>query len=259
MNIKPSKATHKTVAFGLTIVSLLILWQFCPIAVIPKPLAVVDGWIYLLNYESMLNQLCTSLIVNIQSIGLAVIISLALAYSTLLPGNISLFTKPLVNLITKLRFSSLTGLIFIFTLMFGIGHALKVSLVTYGITGFYLTSMVSIVADIPKEEFDHARTLRYNEWQVLWEVVILGRLDYAIEALLQNAAMGLSMLTMVEGLSRGEGGIGKLMLDQNKHFILANLIALQITIITTGLVQDKLFKLAKAKWFPYSELGKEQR
>jgi len=41
-------------------------------------------------------------------------------------------------------------------------------------------------------------------------VIVLGRADAAFDAMRQNAAMGWMMLTMVEGISRSEGGIGGL-------------------------------------------------
>jgi hypothetical protein len=30
--------------------------------------------------------------------------------------------------------------------------------------------MASVVADIPKEKFDYARSLRLSEWQVVWRL-----------------------------------------------------------------------------------------
>ena len=77
-----------------------------------------------------------------------------------------------------------------------------------------------------------------SEWRVVWEVVILGTADQAIEVLRQNAAIGWMMLTMVEGISRSEGGVGAMLLNQNKHFRLAEVFAIQVSILMVGLVQD---------------------
>ena len=105
-------------------------------------------------------------------------------------------------------------------------------------TVFFVTSMAAVVRRFPKEKFDHARTLRMSEWRVVWEVVILGTADQAIEVLRQNAAIGWMMLTMVEGISRSEGGVGAMLLNQNKHFRLAEVFAIQIVILMVGLLQD---------------------
>ena len=46
------------------------------------------------------------------------------------------------------------------------------------------------------------------------------------------------MLIMVEGFTRSEGGVGAMLLDQNRHLHLAHVEALQATILLVGLVQD---------------------
>ena len=152
-------------------------------------------------------------------------ISLGLSYLTVLPV-LPAHRRPRSR---KGRFLGLAGLTFIFTLIVGGGHPLKMSLLVFGMTVFFVTSMAAVVAQIPRESFDHARTLRMNEWRVVWEVVILGTADQAFEVLRQNAAIGWMMLTMVEGISRSEGGVGAMLLNQNKHFHLAEVFAIQLT------------------------------
>src|SRR5206468_7841716 len=131
---------------------------------------------------------------------------------------------------------------------------LKVSLLVFGMVVFFVTSMAAIVAEIPKDRFDHARTLRMSEWRVVWEVVILGTADQAIEVLRQNAAIGWMMLTMVEGISRAEGGIGAMLLNQNKHFHLAEVFAIQIVILAVGMAQDYTIGLVRNLACPYASL-----
>ena len=70
------------------------------------------------------------------------------------------------------------------------------------------------------------RVLGASELRILWEVVVRGTLDKALDVLRQNVAMGWAMITMVEGISRAEGGIGALILNQNKHFLLAEVYAI---------------------------------
>ena len=70
--------------------------------------------------------------------------------------------------ISKGRFLSLAGFTLIATLLFE-GGAIKTALLTFSITVFFITSMASVIAAIPKSEFDHARTLRMSEWRVVWK------------------------------------------------------------------------------------------
>src|SRR4029077_19370974 len=130
------------------------------------------------------------------------------------------------------------GLTFFFTLMAENGHQLKLYLLMFSVSVFFVTGMADVITSIPQEQFDLTRTLRMGEWHVLWETVVLGQADRAFDVMRQNAAIGWMMLTMVEGMSRSEGGIGTLLLDSTKHFHLATIFALQIVILTLGLAQD---------------------
>src|SRR4029078_12087746 len=90
--------------------------------------------------------------------------------------------RPLVELLSKLRFLGLTGLVFPFTLATGGGVALKVALLTFGMTTFLVTSIARIVSEVPRSNIDYVRSLGASEQRVVWEVVIRGTLDRTIDA-----------------------------------------------------------------------------
>jgi NitT/TauT family transport system permease protein len=232
----------------------LIIWSLSPFAVLPTPLEVFNAMGKLWINEGVSHELSTSFLLNLKALALTAVISLGLAYLSVLP-----FFRPLVAAVSKGRFLGLIGLTFVFTLMVGGGHNLKLALLVFGMTVFFLTSMAAVVAEIPSEQFDFARTLRMPEWRVVWEVVILGTFDEAIEVLRQNAAIGWMMLTMVEGISRSEGGVGAMLLSQNKHFHLAEVFAIQILILFVGVLQDYGIGLLKKAACPYALLTVERR
>src|SRR5205814_6844563 len=120
-------------------------------------------------------ELVTTIKLISHAILLTVIISLALSYATVVA-----FFRPLVDAISKLRFLGLTGLVFPFTLMTGGGYNLKVALLTFGMTTFFVTSMAQVVIEIPRAQFDYMRVLGASELRILWEVVVLGTLDRAL-------------------------------------------------------------------------------
>jgi NitT/TauT family transport system permease protein len=122
--------------------------------------------------------------------------------------------------------------------MFAGGHALKVWMLAFSMTTFFATSTMAVIAEIPQEEWDDARTLKMTPWQAAVEVGVFGTFDKMLEALRQNAAIAWMMLTTVEGLIRTEGGIGTLLLNENKHFRLEAVFAIQATIMIVGLLQD---------------------
>ena len=233
---------------------LLMIWATSSYVFLPKPLDVWRAFVDLWNHEGLGQELVVSFLLNVQAMAWATLLSLVIAYLTVVP-----FFQPIAAAISKGRFLSMVGLTFFFTVIFASGHRLKVSLLVFGVAVFFVTSMIDVVAQVPKEKFDLARTLRMGEWRVVWEVIVLGRADAAFDAMRQNAAMGWMMLTMVEGISRSEGGVGALLLNQNKHFRLEAVFAIQIAILLIGLFQDYALGLTKKFLFPYAELQLEKR
>ena len=248
-----SKAAFRfIVAFQVAV--LLLVWSTSTYVFLPKPMDVWRAFVDLWQHEGLGQELIVSLLLNVQAMAWATLISLGLAYLTVVP-----VFQPIAQAISKGRFLGMVGLTFFFTIIFSSGHQLKVSLLVFGVAVFFVTSMIDVVAQIPKEKFDLARTLRMGEWRVVWEVIVLGKADAAFDAMRQNAAMGWMMLTMVEGISRSEGGVGALLLNQNKHFRLEAVFAIQIAILVIGLFQDYALGLAKRFLFPYADLQLEKR
>lgn len=239
---------------GIQIALALLIWIRSPFPVLPRPdevaLALRDLWME----QGLGPELWTSFTSNLEALIITTVLSLGLSYLTVLP-----FARPVVAALSKGRFLGLTGLTFVFTLVFGGGHPLKISLLVFGMTVFFVTSMAAVVEEIPRDKFDYARTLRLSEWRVVWEVVILGTADKAFEVLRQNAAMGWMMLTMVESISRSEGGIGAMLLNQNKHFHLAEVFAIQGLILIVGMLQDYGIGVLKRVVCPYASLTLERR
>jgi NitT/TauT family transport system permease protein len=238
---------------GFQLLMLALIWVFSPTVFLPKPREVFQAlgemWMGGLGGE-----LVTSFNLNLQAIAISAILSVLLAYLTVMP-----FFRPIVTALSKLRFLSMVGLTFFFTLMASTGHELKLFLLVFSVSVFFATGMAEVVAGIPKEKFDLARTLRMSEWRVVYEVVVLGQADNALEILRQNAAMGWMMLTMVEGISRSEGGVGAMLLNQNKHFHLSAVFAIQLTILLLGLGQDYAIGLLRNVFCPYAGLTLERK
>ena len=254
---RPNKSiTGTTLTLIIVVQTLLLLtiWSFGSAFLIPSPIEIGKAWVSLVTQQGLLYELGVSISTNLEAIFISSILSIGLAYLTVVP-----FVRPIVEALSKARFFGFSGFVIVFTMIFGGQHSLKVALLVFGISVFFLTSMSSVVLSIPKEEFDHARSLRMSPWRSVWEVVILGKADEALEVLRQNAAMGWMLLTMVEGLVRVDGGIGVLMLNEGKHFHLDAVFAIQLTILAVGIVQDKLIGIIKTALCPYASLSLERK
>ncbi|MCE9558785.1 MAG: nitrate ABC transporter permease [Armatimonadetes bacterium] len=232
----------------------LLLWFNSPSKVIPRPGEVYEAWGNLWHNMGLGQELLNSIGTNVKALTISTGICLVLSYLTVMP-----FFRPIVQLLSKGRFLSMVGFTFVFTMMIGGGAELKLSLLVFGMTVFFLTSMAAVVAEIPKEQMDYARTLRMNEWKVVWEVVILGTFDKALEVMRQNAAIGWMMLTLVEGSQRSLGGVGALLLNEQKHLKMPEVFAIQITILVLGLCQDFILGLLRKFLCPYASLSLERK
>jgi NitT/TauT family transport system permease protein len=254
---RPNCAVSRTslqILIAAQVAIALLIWWRSPFEVIPRPDEVFRALGHLWMTEGLGQELWVSFLSNLQALAITSVIALGLSYVTVLP-----VWRPIVTAVSKGRFIGLTGLTFLFTLVFGGGHPLKISLLVFGMSVFFVTSMASVVAEIPREKFDYARSLRMSEWRAVWEVVVLGTADQAIEVLRQNAAMGWMMLTMVESIARSEGGIGAMLLNQNKHFHLAEVFAIQLLILAVGMIQDYGIGVFKRIACPYSMLTLERQ
>ncbi len=230
-----------------------VAWQLGA-GVIPSPHDVALALARLWTERDLFDELATSFALNAEAIAWTTAIALGLAYLSVVPA-----ARPIVAAVSKLRFTGLVGWAFVLTLWARDGHQLKLWLLVFGMTPFFVTAMAAVVAELPRERFDHARTLGMTEWRVVWEVVVIGTADKALEVVRQCAAMGWMMLTMVEGIVRSEGGIGAMMLNENKHLKLDAVFALIVVVLVVGIAQDRALAWLRRTVCPYAELTMERR
>lgn len=253
----PNKRVNKQTMLLMIAVQLVItigVWFTTSSPLIPKPGEILTSLSMLLSSEGLAQELYISTMMCLHAMLLTIIISLIVSYATVMP-----FFKPIAFVITKFRFLTLVGLSFVFTLLTSNGYNLKISLLTFGMTVFFVTSLVQVIQGITKNEYNHARTLGMSEWKVVWQVVIRGKLDTVFDIIRQNFAIAWMMVTMVEGISRSDGGVGTMLLNQNKHLHLDAVFAIQLMVLAMGITQDYLFGVAKGLVCPHATLTVEQK
>src|SRR5262245_5666061 len=251
--LRPNRRIPRSIQLGYAAASAAVFgiaWS-ASAGALPSPTGVAAALARLWTTQGLFDELVTSVVLNAQAIAWTTAIALGFAYATVVPA-----VRPLAAAISKLRFTGLVGWAFVFTLWARDGHQLKLWMLVFGMAPFFLTAMVAAVADLPRERFDHARTLDMSEWRVGWEVVIRGTVEQALEALRQTAAMGWMALTMVEGLVRSEGGIGALMLNENKHLDLDAVFALTAVVLAVGIAQDAALGWLRRAACPYIQRSK---
>jgi NitT/TauT family transport system permease protein len=243
---------HMRMMIALQIIIALAMWMVYPSTFFPKPHEIGIAWLKLMN-EGFLLDIGTSLRITIEAIIITTIISLGFVYLSVFP-----WFRPSITLISKFRFNGLVGVTLFFTLLASGGHELKLMLMVFGTTTWFITAMSAEILAIPREQFDLAKTLGMSRLRIVYEVIILGTADKALEIMRQNTAIGWMMLTMVEGMVRSEGGVGAMLLNQSKYLRLDAVFAIQITVLIIGIMIDEILGLVKNFACPYTNLNKEK-
>jgi ABC-type nitrate/sulfonate/bicarbonate transport system permease component len=230
----------------------LILWQLSGGGLIPGPLTVLKNMAEVITEsggQPFVSNLTSSLFLTIKAMGISIVLALLFSYIAVIP----LF-NPIAKFIVQCRYLTLTGLIFLFTLLTKDGSQLKMSLLIFGIVPFFVTSLMSVIMNINSQEYDLCTTLRFNRWETLFEVIIVGRLDMMFEVMRQNFAISWLMITMVEGLSMSQGGLGVMLIKANKYLMLPRVFAILIIIFILGISFDFFFTTIRRWLFPYCRL-----
>lgn len=235
---------------GVWAACLLVTTQVLPPPVLPRPTDVVLAEVRLIQDGVLLPALVSSFTLNMEAVAISTAVSLLLAYGSLLP-----VLRPLASATATLRYLGFTGLTFAFMLVLS-GHSLKLALLVLGMSTFFTTSMLGVLRDIPQSAYDHAQTLRMGPWRRMFEVAVLGTLDKVFENVAVNGAIGWILLTTVEGLVRSEGGLGVLLLNENRGFRLDTVYAIQCTVFAVALACDFGVRALGRLFCPYADIGK---
>jgi NitT/TauT family transport system permease protein len=228
----------------------LALWMGSDSKLLPSPTDVAHAWWTLVQTQGLVFELWESIKVLL----LALLIASGLALAITAAGTAPVFA-PFAQFASVLRFLGFAGLTYLFMLMTNDGYQLKLALLVFGITVMMVTAMLAEVRAITPETVDHCKTLGMQHWRITYELVLLGKADRFLDLVRQNAAIGWTLLTMVEGLTRSQGGIGALLLNQNRYFQLSGVFAIQITILVYGIAQDHLLGQLRIALCPYARVG----
>src|SRR5262245_31190523 len=200
--------------------------------------------------QGLVYHVYVTLNLNCVALGYAAVISLAIAYLSVIP----LF-QPVNKMVQWLRYIPIVGFNLVFLTLFTIGWPMKVAMLTTGMSFFLVTSMTGVIASIPRLKYELAKVLGYNDRQVFYSVVVRPTLPAMIDMVAQNAAIGWVMITAIETYNRTEGGIGSQIYAYSSTNQLAEVYAYLIVIGTIAVMEDWFFALLKRTLFPYSQIA----
>ena len=237
----------------LWIVMVLLVWIYNPVKALPYPHEVWHAIKKMYEdptAQGLVYNVYVTLKLSVVGLGCASIASLIIAYLSVIP----LF-QPLNKMVQWLRYIPIIGFTLVFLSLFPIGWETKLAMVITGMSFFLVTSMTGVVAAIPRMRYELARVLGYNNWQVLYSVVVRPTLPSMINAVAQNAAIGWVMIVAIETYNRTEGGIGSQIFVYCSTNQVAELYAYLIVIGIIAVLQDWFFSLFRRLVFPYATIA----
>jgi NitT/TauT family transport system permease protein len=258
MRLKKSSAM--LVLGGFWLLLFIFIWSTGAASFIPTPIQTFSAFPRLWNEMGLGDALWSSLELNLQAVSIMFILAYSISIATVLPIKILGHNpfSPLAVLVSSGRFNGFVGLPLVFASIFAKAHSVKIALLVFGMGVFTVMSLVKLFQSVSKDLFDHSRTLRMNEWHVVWEVICLGTFDQVIDVVRINIAMGWMMLPMIEGRYRFEGGVGALMENNAKQFDYPAVFCTLFVILLVGLLQDSLIGLFRKIACSYADLGLER-
>jgi ABC-type nitrate/sulfonate/bicarbonate transport system permease component len=222
-------------------------------SVIPGPLKVGEKALELIKGDDKIidfwGDFVKSITLAFKGLGISLIVALIISYLAMVP-----FFKPIAQFIIKCRYLPIAGFVFLFTILSTDGGALKTNMLVFGIVPFFVTSFLSAIDAIDKQEFELCTTMGMSRWRTLWEVVIIGRLDLVLEVMRQNFAIAWMMITTVEGFNLGEGGLGADIIKASKYVKQEVGFSLMIAVFLVGVFFDYILGMLRYWLFPYTKL-----
>lgn len=209
---------------------LLLVWQFYPSYILPRPWPTLERGITLFQ-----NGLLYDILGSLWTICKAACVSFVLG-SLISYGMFMADIKPSVVLVAILRCLPMSAPISFLIILHFSGDDLKHWTMVMIITAYFVAANVQSNLGINEKMVFHGFTLGMSRWQILWHRVIRGAMFTNITNFIPNFGMGWSMLSMVEGLSRASGGVGDIMLQQEKIYSLTGIAALCVCAGLIGLI-----------------------
>jgi NitT/TauT family transport system permease protein len=218
---------------------------------LPTPLQTVKAYPALINTPEAQDNLIFSALhsvwLNFQGYFWAILIALPIGFAIgLLPIVRAMFSRP-IDASRYLPLSALTGL---FMLWFGLGDAMKVAFLAFGILVYMIPVVVQRINEVEQVHLQTVYSLGASSWQTIKQVYLPAVLSKFIDDLRVLTAISWTYIIIAEILNRN-GGLGSLIYIKSRKGETDGVFAILIVIILIGLMQDKLFGYLDKRFFPH--------
>ncbi|WP_424813065.1 ABC transporter permease [Roseococcus sp. YIM B11640] len=157
--------------------------------------------------------------------------------------------EPLVELMRPIPKAALVPPLMLFL---GIGTTMKVTSVSLAVLFPVLINTLQGVRGTDRVMLDAARTHGWGTAYTLWHLVLPSALPFILAGMRISLGLALVLAVLAEMLA-GQGGLGFLILDMQRSFVIRQMYAWLIILAVLGLALNGLFLLAERRilhWQP---------
>jgi ABC-type nitrate/sulfonate/bicarbonate transport system permease component len=157
--------------------------------------------------------------------------------------------EPLVELMRPIPKAALVPALMLFL---GIGDTMKITSVSLAVLFPVLVNTLQGVRGTDRVMLDAARTHGWGTAHTLWHLVLPSALPFILAGMRISLGLALVLAVLAEMLS-GQGGLGFLILDMQRSFLIRQMYAWLIILAVLGLALNGLFLLAERRalhWQP---------
>ncbi|HPK10964.1 MAG TPA: ABC transporter permease subunit [Saprospiraceae bacterium] len=171
-------------------------------------------------------------------------------------GLIPFFNGAFQKIVDSLRFLPLTAITSLFIIWFGIGSAMKMNFLAFGIIIYLLPTIVQRINEVDDVYIKTVHTLGASSWQKVWSVYFPSVISKLIDDIRVLTAISWTYIIVIENIG-SQKGLGQLIWSTGQRQARADVIfAVLILIMVIGVFQDRIFSYLDRVIFPYKYQAK---
>jgi ABC-type nitrate/sulfonate/bicarbonate transport system permease component len=151
--------------------------------------------------------------------------------------------EPLVEMMRPIPKAALVPPLMLFL---GIGDTMKITSVALAVTFPVLVNTLQGVRGVDRVLLDSARTHGWSTARALWHVVLPASLPFILAGMRTSLGLALIIAVLSEMLT-GQGGLGFLILDMQRSFLIRQMYAWLVILALVGLALNAVFAWAEAR------------
>jgi len=222
-----------------------------PDTILPTPYDSFKAFFTLLHENDLVVHVLHSVGLNLGGYIEAIVLSILFGFVI---GLFPLFRGLFQKQVDALRFVPLTAVTGIFIVWFGIGVAMKIHFLAFGIFIYLLPVVVQRIDEVSDVYTKTVYTLGANTWQTIKSVYIPFVMSKVVDDIRVLTAISWTYIIIAE-VRGSDPGIGALMWRLGGRLgQVDKLFALLVIVIFIGVVQDQLFKMLDRHFFPHKYL-----